>query len=244
MGADNKTTEYSYGPRNRGLAEQNLTWASMAGTSSFYPRPVQLPSHHHFDKGDGMADSNDDDARTLADSRLVRSTVNARRDLEVVGGTELGGSSVGDEPDKQVSDMQFRFISGSFGTIASASVRANVMEMVIENLESTEGVLLLAVATAAAAAAAVAGGGDAGGDGDGDGGWWKITCRYGNFERLLYMADVADFIFLRASEKTRLPCFASYNREFLSCKRGDFTLCNKLQVNAWEEKKRMPRRCA
>nr|KAF7431331.1 hypothetical protein H0235_004255 [Vespula pensylvanica] len=188
MGADNKATEYSYGPRNRGLAEQNLTWASMAGTSSFYPRPVQLPSHHHFDKGDGMADSNDDDAHndsqsprmilgftpiklfglrrkssneknrnkirkltsysmgshryateiwigpsgTLADSRLVRSTVNARRDLEVVGGTELGGSSVGDEPDKQVSDMQFRFISGSFGTIASASVRANVMEMVVQ----------------------------------------------------------------------------------------------------------------
>ncbi|KAL2729179.1 hypothetical protein V1478_005968 [Vespula squamosa] len=222
MGADNKATEYSYGPRNRGLAEQNLTWASMAGTSSFHPRPVQLPSHHHFDKGDGMADSNDDDART-----------------------ELGGSSVGDEPDKQVSDMQFRFISGSFGRIARASVRANVMEMVIENLESTEGVLLLAAGAGADVTGGGGGGGGGGdGDGDGDGGWWKITCRYGNFERLLYMADVADFIFLRASEKTRLPCFASYNREFLSCKRGDFTLCNKLQVNAWEEKKRMPRRCA
>ncbi|KAI4482073.1 hypothetical protein M0804_009092 [Polistes exclamans] len=55
MDVDNKATEYSYGPRNRRLAEENLTWASMAGTSSFHPnQPVQLPSHYHFDKGDGL----------------------------------------------------------------------------------------------------------------------------------------------------------------------------------------------
>jgi hypothetical protein len=32
--------------------------------------------------------------------------------------TELGGRPAGDRPSKQVSDMQFRFISGSFGTAA------------------------------------------------------------------------------------------------------------------------------